>query len=60
MKAAEEELRKVFQSTVSLCVHNGLMTPERARSYQRSGQMNAVHCMCVCECVGGVLLNTGV
>lgn len=47
MKAAEEELQKVFQSTVSLCVHHGLMTPERAHSYQRSGQMNAVHCMCV-------------
>ncbi|XP_027135915.1 NACHT and WD repeat domain-containing protein 2 isoform X3 [Larimichthys crocea] len=36
MKAEENELLKVFQTTVSLCVHNGLMTPERARSYYRS------------------------
>ncbi|XP_071353048.1 NACHT and WD repeat domain-containing protein 2 isoform X2 [Trachinotus anak] len=36
MKAKEEELRKVFQTTVSLCVHNGRMTPERAHSYYRS------------------------
>ncbi|XP_051253051.1 NACHT and WD repeat domain-containing protein 2 isoform X1 [Dicentrarchus labrax] len=36
MKAKEDELRKVFQTTVSLCVHGGLMTPERAQSYYRS------------------------
>ncbi|XP_036933089.1 NACHT and WD repeat domain-containing protein 2 isoform X2 [Acanthopagrus latus] len=36
MKAKEDELRKVFQSTVSLCVHRGLMTSERAQSYYRS------------------------
>ncbi|XP_023254492.1 NACHT and WD repeat domain-containing protein 2-like [Seriola lalandi dorsalis] len=36
MKAKDEDLRKVFQTTVSLCVHNGLMTPERAHSYYRS------------------------
>ncbi|XP_040901534.1 NACHT and WD repeat domain-containing protein 2 isoform X2 [Toxotes jaculatrix] len=36
MKAKEEELRKTFQTTVSLCVHKGLMTPERAHSYYRS------------------------
>ncbi|XP_073337291.1 NACHT and WD repeat domain-containing protein 2 [Pagrus major] len=36
MKAKEDELRKVFQSTVSLCVHSGLMSPERAQSYYRS------------------------
>uniref|UniRef100_A0A3B4WL29 NACHT and WD repeat domain-containing protein 2-like n=1 Tax=Seriola lalandi dorsalis TaxID=1841481 RepID=A0A3B4WL29_SERLL len=34
--AKDEDLRKVFQTTVSLCVHNGLMTPERAHSYYRS------------------------
>ncbi|XP_070686008.1 NACHT and WD repeat domain-containing protein 2-like [Pempheris klunzingeri] len=36
LKAKEEELRKMFQTTVSLCVHNGLMTPERAHSFHRS------------------------
>ncbi|XP_070762150.1 NACHT and WD repeat domain-containing protein 2-like, partial [Enoplosus armatus] len=36
MKAKEEELRKVFQTSVNLCVHNGLMTPQRANSYYRS------------------------
>ncbi|XP_034405001.1 NACHT and WD repeat domain-containing protein 2 [Cyclopterus lumpus] len=35
-EAEEEELRKMFQSTVSLCVHTGVMSPERARSYYRS------------------------
>ncbi|XP_076590539.1 NACHT and WD repeat domain-containing protein 2 isoform X2 [Chaetodon auriga] len=35
-KAKEDELRKVFQTTVSLCVHSGLMSPERAQSYCRS------------------------
>ncbi|XP_070825762.1 NACHT and WD repeat domain-containing protein 2 [Chaetodon trifascialis] len=34
--AKEDELRKVFQTTVSLCVHSGLMSPERAQSYCRS------------------------
>ncbi|XP_022062004.1 NACHT and WD repeat domain-containing protein 2 isoform X2 [Acanthochromis polyacanthus] len=32
----DAELRKVFQTAVSLCVHNDLMTPERAKSYYRS------------------------
>ncbi|XP_029923260.1 NACHT and WD repeat domain-containing protein 2 isoform X2 [Myripristis murdjan] len=35
MKDKEEEL-KVFQSAVSLCVQEGLMTPEKAHSYYRS------------------------
>ncbi|XP_033971035.1 NACHT and WD repeat domain-containing protein 2 isoform X1 [Trematomus bernacchii] len=33
---AEEELRKVFQTIVSLCVHNGVMSPKTANSYCRS------------------------
>ncbi|XP_034721604.1 NACHT and WD repeat domain-containing protein 2 isoform X2 [Etheostoma cragini] len=37
MKAKKEELRKMLQTTVSLCVHNGVMSPERACSYYRSG-----------------------
>ncbi|XP_041797238.1 NACHT and WD repeat domain-containing protein 2 isoform X2 [Chelmon rostratus] len=36
MKAKEDKLMKVFQTTVSLCVHNGLLSPERARKYCRS------------------------
>ncbi|KAK1900183.1 NACHT and WD repeat domain containing protein 2 [Dissostichus eleginoides] len=36
MKAKEEELRKVFQTIVTLCVHNGVMSPKRANSYCRS------------------------
>lgn len=32
----EEELRKVFQTIVSLCVHNGVMSPKTANSYCRS------------------------
>lgn len=47
MKAKEDELRKVFQSTVSLCVHRGLMTSERAQSYYRSGETYEL-CVCVC------------
>lgn len=35
-KAKEAELRKVFQTAVSLCVHGDLMTPEGAKSYYRS------------------------
>lgn len=46
MKAKEEELRKLFHTIVSLCVHNGHMTPERAHSYYRSGEIYAV---CLCE-----------
>uniref|UniRef100_A0A667ZX35 NWD1/2-like winged helix-turn-helix domain-containing protein n=1 Tax=Myripristis murdjan TaxID=586833 RepID=A0A667ZX35_9TELE len=38
MKDKEEEL-KVFQSAVSLCVQEGLMTPEKAHSYYRSGEV---------------------
>lgn len=41
MKAQEDELRKVFQTTVSMCVYNGLMTAERAQSYYRSGEIYA-------------------
>lgn len=44
MKAKEEELRKVFQTTVSLCVNNGLMTAERAQSYHRSGEVHVGVC----------------
>lgn len=47
MKAKEDELRKVFQSTVSLCVHRGLMTSERAQSYYRSGETYELY-VCVC------------
>uniref|UniRef100_UPI003AB07330 NACHT and WD repeat domain-containing protein 2-like n=1 Tax=Centroberyx gerrardi TaxID=166262 RepID=UPI003AB07330 len=36
MQDKEEELRKVFQTAVSLCVREGFMTPERAHSYYRS------------------------
>ncbi|XP_054457796.1 NACHT and WD repeat domain-containing protein 2 [Anoplopoma fimbria] len=36
VKAEDEELRKLFQTTVSLCVHNGVMSPERAHNYYRS------------------------
>ncbi|XP_078102441.1 NACHT and WD repeat domain-containing protein 2 isoform X1 [Sander vitreus] len=36
MKAKKEELRKMLQTTVSLCVDNGVMSPERAHSYYRS------------------------
>ncbi|KAF3692862.1 NACHT and WD repeat domain-containing protein 2 [Channa argus] len=36
MKTKEEELLKVFQTTVSLSVHNGCMTPEKAHRYYRS------------------------
>ncbi|KAJ4935915.1 hypothetical protein JOQ06_017442 [Pogonophryne albipinna] len=32
----QEELRKVFQTIVSLCVHNGVMSPKTANSYCRS------------------------
>lgn len=45
MKAKEDELRKVFQTTVSLCVHNGLMTAERAQSYYRSGEIYVSVCV---------------
>lgn len=47
MKAKEDELRKVFQSTVSLCVQRGLMTSERAHSYYRSGETYELY---VCFC----------
>ncbi|KAM3615708.1 uncharacterized protein V6R79_006549 [Siganus canaliculatus] len=36
MKAKADEVRKIIQATVSLCVHDGLMTPERAQSFYRS------------------------
>ncbi|KAM6932913.1 NACHT and WD repeat domain-containing protein 2 [Xenentodon cancila] len=35
-KSTEEDLMKVFQAAVSLCVQSGLMSPERARSFCRS------------------------
>lgn len=38
MKGKEEELRKVFQTAVSLCVHSGVMSPERAHRYYTSGE----------------------
>lgn len=48
MKAKEDELAKVFQTTASLCVNKGLMTAERAMRYYRSGE--------ICVCVGMFLL----
>ncbi|XP_020495629.2 NACHT and WD repeat domain-containing protein 2-like [Labrus bergylta] len=36
MKTKEEGLGKMIQTTVSLCVHKGLMTQEKGRSYFRS------------------------
>ncbi|XP_069391004.1 NACHT and WD repeat domain-containing protein 2-like [Paralichthys olivaceus] len=36
MKAKEDELMKLIQRTVSLCVHNNLMTPERGNAYYTS------------------------
>ncbi|XP_058490281.1 NACHT and WD repeat domain-containing protein 2 [Solea solea] len=36
MKATEEELKKVFQIGASLCVHSGLLSPEKAVTYYRS------------------------
>ncbi|XP_008284935.1 leucine-rich repeat and WD repeat-containing protein KIAA1239 [Stegastes partitus] len=35
-EAKDAELRKVFQTAVSLCVHSDLMTPEKAKGYYRS------------------------
>ncbi|KAI3354346.1 hypothetical protein L3Q82_018869, partial [Scortum barcoo] len=46
MMTEEEELRKVFQTAVSQCVHSGVMTPERAQSYYRSGEIY----ICVPRC----------
>lgn len=43
MKAKEDELAKVFQSTASLCVNKELMTAERAMRYYRSGE--------ICDCM---------
>lgn len=34
-----EKCKKLFQTAVSLCVLNGGMTPERAHSYCRSGEL---------------------
>lgn len=48
MKAREDELAKVFQTTASLCVKKGLMTAERAMRYYRLGE--------TCSCVGMFLL----
>ncbi|XP_075956683.1 NACHT and WD repeat domain-containing protein 2 [Anarhichas minor] len=36
MKAEKAELRKQLQTTVGLCVHEGVLSPERAHSYYRS------------------------
>ncbi|KAK2847136.1 hypothetical protein Q5P01_010135 [Channa striata] len=36
MKTKEEKLMQVFQTTVTLSVHNGGMTPEKAHRYYRS------------------------
>lgn len=38
----EDELMKKFGTAVSACVHSGLMTSQRARSYCRSGEPAAV------------------
>lgn len=50
MKAEEEELTKVFHTIVTLCVHNGCMTPERAHRYYRSGEILHLLYVCVCVC----------
>ncbi|XP_029374239.1 NACHT and WD repeat domain-containing protein 2 [Echeneis naucrates] len=36
IQAKEEELRKIIQTIVNLCVHNGQMSAERAQHYYRS------------------------
>lgn len=39
-KYNQEEVRKEFQTAVSLCVQNKAMTPETARVFHRSGETN--------------------
>ena len=39
MEDKEEELRKVLQTTVTLCVHSGVLTAEKAHRYYRSGEL---------------------
>lgn len=39
MEDKEEELRKVLQTAVTLCVHSGLLTAQKARRYYRSGEL---------------------
>lgn len=48
-EAKEDELRKVFQATASLCVHRGLMTAERALRYNTSGGIYSV-CVLRAQC----------
>lgn len=48
IKAEEDELRRVFETTASLCVTNGVMTAESSMRYHRSGER--------CDCVGVFLL----
>ena len=38
MEEKEEELRKVLQSAVTLCVNSGFLTAEKAHKYHRSGE----------------------
>lgn len=40
-KEEEEQLRTRLQTTVSLCVQHGLLTPDTAQRYHRSGQTQA-------------------
>uniref|UniRef100_A0A3P9C9U8 NWD1/2-like winged helix-turn-helix domain-containing protein n=1 Tax=Maylandia zebra TaxID=106582 RepID=A0A3P9C9U8_9CICH len=47
IKTKEEELRKLFQAAVSLCVQSGSMTPERAKIFYRSGEIPHI-AVCVC------------
>lgn len=57
MKATEKDLRQMFQTTVNLCVHNGHMTPERACSYYRSGEILYILFTCVLKCLFNLLSN---
>lgn len=51
-KTKEEELRKLFQAAVSLCVQSGSMTPERAKIFYRSGEIPHIAvCVCVCQVI---------
>lgn len=58
-KAKDDELRKLLQTAVSLCVHSGSMTPERAKGYYRSGEIHLCGLVrttssglcCIIECV---------
>lgn len=40
VKVEEDELRKVFQTAASACVHGSVMTAEGAQTYCRSGEIH--------------------